>query len=181
MDEQYRREHLVKILQNAYSGELAAAYAYRGHWKSLEDAAEIKRIKQIEDEEWLHREKVGRLLLALRARPLKRKEARMWVIGRAAGAACHLTGWFLPMYFAGRLETANVGEYESAARHAGALGLIEFESELRVMAAVEREHEIFFMSVVAGHRLLPFVRAIFKWSPVESPKASEAGSDLTPY
>ena len=168
MDEQYHREHLVKILQNAYSGELAAAYAYRGHWESLKDGAERQRIKQIEDEEWLHREKVGRLLDRMRARPLKRKEARMWLTGRVAGAACHVTGWFLPMYFAGRLETANVGEYESAARHAAEIGLIDFESELRVMASVEREHEIFFMSVVAGHRLLPVVRAVFKWGPVES-------------
>ena len=181
MDEQHHKEHLVKILQNAYSGELAAAYAYRGHWKSLEDAAEIKRIKQIEVEEWLHREKVGRLLAGLRAKPLRRKEARMWLIGRTAGVACHVTGWFLPMYFAGRLETANVGEYESAARHAAELGLIEFESELRVMAAVEREHEIFFMSIIAGHRLLPFARAIFKWGPVAPPASSEAKSDLTPY
>ena len=105
----------------------------------------------------------------------------MWLIGHTAGAACHVTGWFLPMYFAGRLETANVGEYESAARHAAELGLIDFENELRVMAAVEREHEIFFMSVAANHRLLPFVRAIFKWGPVETTKATEAGSDLTPY
>ena len=181
MDEQYHREQLVKILQNAYSGELAAAYAYRGHWKSLKDGAERNQIKQIEDEEWLHREKVGRLLDRVQARPLKRKEARMWLIGRTAGAACHVTGRFLPMYFAGRLETANVGEYESAARHASELGLIDFESELRVMAAVEREHELFFMSAVAGHRLLPFVRAIFKWGPVESPSSREAESDLTPY
>ena len=181
MDERYHREHLIKILQNAYSGELAAAYAYRGHWNSLKDGAQRKRIIQIEDEEWLHREKVGRLLLGLQSRPLKRKEARMWLIGRVAGIACHVTGWFLPMYFAGRLETANVGEYESAAGHAAELGLIDFESELRVMAAVEREHEIFFMSVVARHRFLPFVRAIFKWGPADSSSSREAESDLTPF
>lgn len=181
MDQKHHREHLVKILQNAYSGELAAAYAYRGHWKSLKDAAEIDRIKQIEDEEWLHRKKVGRLLESLSARPLKRKEARMWLIGRAVGIACHMIGRFLPMYFAGRLETANVGEYASAASHAGELGLVEFESELRVMAAVEKEHEIFFMSVVANHRLLPVMRAIFKWGPVAASKARKAESDLTPY
>ena len=181
MDERYHRDHLIEILRNAYSGELAAAYAYRGHWKSLKDAAEIDHIKKIEDEEWLHREKVGRLLEAMRSAPSKRKEARMWLIGRTVGLACHLIGRFLPMYFAGRLETSNVGEYEAAARHAGELGLIEFESELRVMAAVEKEHESFFMGVVANHRLLPFMRALFKWGPVESPKARKAGSDLTSH
>ena len=29
------RRNLIRILQNAYSGEIAAAYAYRGHWKSV--------------------------------------------------------------------------------------------------------------------------------------------------
>jgi Uma2 family endonuclease len=29
------RQNLIRILQSAYSGELAAAFAYRGHWKSL--------------------------------------------------------------------------------------------------------------------------------------------------
>jgi demethoxyubiquinone hydroxylase (CLK1/Coq7/Cat5 family) len=178
MDKHYHRQHLVKILQNAYSGELAAAYAYRGHWKSLKNAAEINRIKQIEDEEWIHREKVGRLLASLGSRPLKRREVKMWLIGRSVGIACHVTGWFLPMYFAGRLETANVEEYATAARHAAELGLPEFESELRVMAAVEKEHEIFFMSVVANHRLLPYMRAIFKWGPVEPSKAQKAESGI---
>ena len=171
MDEQYHREHLVKILQNAYSGELAAAYAYRGHWKSLEDAAEINRIKQIEDEEWLHREKVGRLLLALAGEALEEK-------GSADVADRPHGGRRLPSDRAGFCLCISPGgskpqTSESMNRRPATpaeLGLIEFESELRVMAAVEREHEIFFMSVVAGHRLLPFARAIFKWGPVESPK-----------
>ena len=178
MDERYHRRHLVKILQNAYSGELAAAYAYRGHWKSLKDAAEINHIKRIEDEEWVHREKVGRLLEALGSRPLKRREVKMWLIGRSVGIACHMIGWFFPMYFAGRLETANVDEYATAAWHAAELGLVEFESELRIMAAVEKEHELFFMSVVANHRLLPVARAIFKWGPVEPAKAQKAESGV---
>ena len=29
------REQLINILRLAYSGELAAAYAYRGHWHSV--------------------------------------------------------------------------------------------------------------------------------------------------
>jgi len=46
------RQNLIRILQNAYSGELAAAYAYRGHWRSLKkSAAEREKIKQIEAEE----------------------------------------------------------------------------------------------------------------------------------
>ncbi len=29
------RQNLIRILQSAYSGEMAAAYAYRGHWKNI--------------------------------------------------------------------------------------------------------------------------------------------------
>jgi hypothetical protein len=35
----------------AYSGELAAGLAYRGHWRSVRDAAERERIQTIEAEE----------------------------------------------------------------------------------------------------------------------------------
>jgi demethoxyubiquinone hydroxylase (CLK1/Coq7/Cat5 family) len=164
LDSQLRsQEALVRILQNAFSGELAAAYAYRGHWKSLKNGEEILSIQKIEHEEWLHREKVGNLLATLGARPRKTKEIKMRIIGRTIGFFCHLTGWFLPMYFAGRLESQNIKEYADAALHANQLGLKEYESELLVMSAVEREHEIFFFNVIANHRLLPLMRRVFKW------------------
>ncbi|HVG20081.1 MAG TPA: ferritin-like domain-containing protein [Blastocatellia bacterium] len=163
MDKSSDHKQLVHILQAAYSGELAAAYAYRGHWKSLGNPAEREKIRQIENEEWIHREKVGLMLASLGASPVKTREAKMWLIGRAIGIACHFTGWFLPMYFAGRLESGNVEEYNCAAFHARESRLLNFESDLRVMAGVEKEHEIFFMKMVAGHRLLPLMRAAFKW------------------
>jgi demethoxyubiquinone hydroxylase (CLK1/Coq7/Cat5 family) len=157
------RQLLVRILQSAYSGELAAAHAYRGHRRSLSDPEEQEHIRRIEDEEWLHREKVGRILSELQAGPRRLKELKMLLIGRAIGLSCHVAGWFLPMYFAGRLESRNVNEYESAAEHACTLGLAEFASELRIMAVVEKEHEVFFMQTIASHRLLPLMRRIFRW------------------
>ena len=51
---------LIEILQLAYSGELAAAYAYRGHWKSVSDPEERHRIEEIENEEWHHRNSLVR-------------------------------------------------------------------------------------------------------------------------
>ncbi len=53
------RKNLIRILQNAYSGEIAAAYAYRGHWKSLKDSPERTEIKKIEAEEWDHRRRLA--------------------------------------------------------------------------------------------------------------------------
>lgn len=163
MDKSSDHQQLVRILQAAYSGELAAAYAYRGHWKSLSNPAEREKIRQIENEEWIHREKVGLMLASLGSSPVKPREARMWITGRVIGLACHFTGWFLPMYFAGRLESSNVEEYKSAALHARGAGLTQFESDLHVMASVEKEHEIFFMETVAGHRMLPLMLRVFKW------------------
>ena len=159
------RQNLIRILQNAYSGERAAAYAYRGHWQSLKkSAAERERIRQIEEEEWTHRREVGKWLEVLEAKPRKFKEAMLWTIGRSLGAACHVSGWFFPMYFAGRLESGNVKEYEDAAAFAKELEMPECFDELMEMARVEQEHEDFFRAVVARHRLLPITRKFFRWS-----------------
>jgi demethoxyubiquinone hydroxylase (CLK1/Coq7/Cat5 family) len=163
MSERSPRQQLVHILQAAYSGELAAAHAYRGHRKSLKNPVEQEHIQRIEDEEWVHREKVGRILYELQSGPARLREMKMLLIGRTIGLLCHVIGWFLPMYFAGRLESRNVVEYESAAVYARRLGLAELASDLGTMAIVEKEHEVFFMHTIASHRLLPLMRRIFGW------------------
>jgi demethoxyubiquinone hydroxylase (CLK1/Coq7/Cat5 family) len=163
MTPQVHREGLVRILQNAYSGEQAAAFAYRGHWKSLRDPEEIRQVRRIEEEEWTHRREVGEMLAKLGEAPVRASEVRTWTIGRTLGGLCRVIGWFLPMYFAGRLERGNAKEYDDAAEHAAALGLETFEQALRVMADVEREHEVFFQSMVKGHRMLPVMRRLFGW------------------
>ena len=68
------------------------------------------------------------------------------------------------MYFAGRLESQNSIEYEDAAVFAKELGMDQCVEDLLDMARVEVEHEEFFSSVVAGHRLLPIMRKVFRWS-----------------
>lgn len=163
MDNRTHRNHLIEILQGAYSGELAAGFAYRGHWKSVKKRHERAAIQKIEREEWIHRKRVGEMLASLGDGPRRLREAKLWMIGRTIGLACHLIGWFLPMYFAGRLESGNVVEYEVAASHAAALGLKEFETDLLEMARVEKEHEFFFLQIIVGHRLLPVTSAVFGW------------------
>ena len=150
------REHLdrlVEILSNAYSGERAAAFAYRGHWRSLADPEERRRVRQIEEEEWVHRREVGAMLAKLDARPRRMKEMRAGIIGRTLGFMCHLSGWLAPMYGAGKLESRNVREYEDAARHAQRGGRQEWVDSLLTMAEVEWDHEAYFRSCVASHRL----------------------------
>jgi len=174
MDHRAHREHLIHILQGAYSGELAAGFAYRGHWKSVSNPHERAAIQKIEHEEWVHRERVGEMLASLGGAPQRLREVKLWLIGRTIGVACHMIGWFLPMYFAGRLESGNVVEYQVAAYHAAQLGLKEFETDLLEMAGVEKEHELFFSSVIIGHRLLPVVSAVFGWGKVAEPEQKAA-------
>jgi hypothetical protein len=159
-------ENLIALLQIAYSAERAAAYAYRGHWHSVADADERIRIKQIEDEEWHHRELVGEMLASLGAQPNRQREFRSLIIGRALAFLCHVMGWFPPMYGAGRLESRNVREYETAARYARDCGRGEFVDCLLTMAEVEWEHEYYFRSRVLLHS---FGRRLTLW-PSPPPK-----------
>src|SRR6266704_2936464 len=145
------REQLIVLLQLAYSGELAAAHAYRGHWHSVRQADERESIRKIEDDEWRHRKLVGEMLAGLGAGSSKRREIRAAIIGRTLGFLCHVTGRLAPMYGAGKLESRNIREYETAARYARDCGKTEFTDCLLTMAEVEWEHELYFRTRVQSH------------------------------
>jgi len=161
--EQAHRKALIDILKDAYSGELAAALAYSGHWRTLRDPEQRAAIQQIEQDEWDHRQCVGELLRAMGERPASFKDIRRRVIGTVIALGCRVVGWFIPMFFAGRLEGQNICAYDVAAPHAAALGLGECEKQLLHMAEVERQHEAYFHSLIAEHRWFPMFRKIFGW------------------
>jgi hypothetical protein len=152
MPQQTDRHNLIALLQLAYSAELAAAYAYRGHWHSVTDTDERKRIEQIENEEWHHRKLVGEMLSSLNSRPNAFREVRAVIIGRVLSVLCHLSGWLVPMYGAGKLESRNIREYETAARFAHRCGRHDLIDCLLTMAEVEWEHEHYFRLRVLSHR-----------------------------
>lgn len=164
------RKALVGILRYAHAGELGAAYAYRGHWRAVTAPDDVEGIRRIEEEEWAHRKMVRHMLRELGARPFFPLEILLGAVGRTVGLLCHVTGWFLPMYFAGRLEFGNVDQYEDAAFHARRLGLKGMEKTLHAMTLTEREHELFFMNKVEGHPLLPALQFILRWGPIEKRK-----------
>ena len=147
------REKLITILQSAYSGELAAAYAYRGHWQSVSAPAEREAIREIEEDELRHRELIGDMLAKLGGGPNQRRELRATIIGRTLGFLCHVMGWLAPMYGAGKLESRNIREYETAARHARDAACEEFIECLLEMAEVEWDHEHYFRSCVLSHSI----------------------------
>jgi rubrerythrin len=159
---------LVALLRLAYSGERAAAYAYRGHAASVRDPDERARIRAIEEEEWRHRREVGAMLAALGAPVSRAREARAAAIGRTLGLLCHVMGRLAPMYGAGRLESRNIREYEAAARHARDCGRDAWVDCLLAMAEVEWEHERYFREHVLGH---PLGRRLPLW-PASPPRAS---------
>ncbi|MGH9186846.1 MAG: ferritin-like domain-containing protein [Acidimicrobiales bacterium] len=159
------RRSFVTLLQAAYSGELAAARAYHGHWRSVHDEQDRAEIQRIEQAELHHRRLVGEMLAELGAGPARWRELLMGTIGRSAGAMCHVSGRFLPMYVAGWLEAINVNQYATGATHASALGLDHFLVDLRDMVEEEQRHERFFAARAAGHRLLPVVRWVGRWDP----------------
>jgi rubrerythrin len=162
------RAALVALLQLAFSGELAAAHAYHGHARAVADPEERRHIETIEREELHHRALVGDMLRALGAGPSPARERRAACLGRVLGALCHVTGWLAPMYGAGRLESRNIREYESAARLAHAARFPQWVDCLLTMAEVEWEHEHYFRGRVLAHR---FAARIPLW-PEPPPKAT---------
>jgi hypothetical protein len=165
LSELEHRPSLIKILQMAYSGERAAAFAYQGHWRSVRDVTQQQAIRKIEDDEWLHRHDVGQMLTILGATPVWWREWLMACIGRTVSIGCFIIGWFFPMYLAGQLESNNVSEYDDAATHARALELHQMAAQLTAMAETERAHEAFFVNEVILHRWLPLANRIFGWHP----------------
>jgi hypothetical protein len=180
MSPEASRRALIRVLQNAYSGELAAAFAYDGHSRSVSDPRERAAISRIREEELDHRERVGRMLAQLAAAPDPALELKLTVIGRTISALCFIGGWFVPMYGAGRLEAGNIAEYEAAARLAAGAGRGDLVDSLLGMAEVEWDHELYFRTKVESsvwRRLLP------AWTvpaPRESIRLNGPGTFSTP-
>jgi hypothetical protein len=162
-------QDLIRLLQNAYSGEKAAAYAYRGHAESVSIAIERDEIRKIEQEEWEHRDCLLKMLTSLGAKPRFSRELVMTTVGVVIYFLCRLGGvlnvfnfgWFMSMYGAGKLERSNIGEYEVAALMARSCGQTQFIDDLIHMAEVEWDHEMYFRSKTVTSK---WTRIIPLWS-----------------
>lgn len=159
---------LIRLLQDAYSGERAAYFAYDGHYKSVRDETERHEIRRIRDEEEAHRQCVGGLLRELGSGPRASRERLMSLVGLTIGLLCRLGGWFIPMYGAGKLERGNIVEYVTAARLAQEAGHTSMIEPLLRMAEVEWDHEAYFRAKTLSHWAARFVPI---WSPAP-PRAS---------
>ena len=154
---------LVKQLRLAYSAEKAAAFAYVGHAHSVKNPAEKVAIKQIEMDEWHHRETVLAIMRQYDIPVSRYNETKYHVIGKIISLSCHVIGWFMPYYFAGRLESGNVCEYFIMMRYFNQLGITDHDDVLYEMGMKEKEHELYFQKRIENNRLLPIFERIFGW------------------
>lgn len=154
---------LTDLLQQAYSAEKAAAFAYQGHAGSVKNIDEKKAIKQIEIDEWNHRAEVLKMMKQYEVPVSQWYEVKNYIIGKNISAACYVIGWFMPFYFAGNLESGNVCEYIRMKRLFNALGITEHDEILYEMSLREKEHEVYFYEKIKDNKLLPFFERFFSW------------------
>lgn len=147
----------------AYSAERAASFAYQGHAGSVKDAEEKKAIRQIELDEWHHRAEVLKIMQLYNIPVSKWQEIRFYVIGKIISISCYVLGWFMPYYFAGRLESGNVCEYFKMMKYFHETGITEHNEVLFEMGIKEKEHEIYFLDKIKNKAMLPFFEKIFGW------------------
>lgn len=159
---------LVDLLQKAYSAEKAAAFAYQGHAASVRDPMEKAAIRQIELDEWNHRREVLSLMDLYDVPVSRYYERRFHVVGKVISASCYVIGWFMPFYFAGRLESGNVCEYFRMKQYFNGLGIREHDQILYEMGMKEKEHEVYFLGGIKTHPLLPFFERLFAWGRLGS-------------
>ena len=170
--------NLITLLQKAYSAEKAAAFAYIGHAKSVRNPEEKKAIKQIEIDEWEHREEVLAIMNQYEIPISKYYEFKFHVIGKLISFSCFIIGWFMPYFFAGRLESGNVCEYFVMMHYFNELGIEEHDKCLYDMGIKEKEHEIYFLKVISKSKLLPFFERVFGWGVEKGMNDVDYGSLL---
>lgn len=159
---------LIDLLQKAYSAERAAAFAYIGHADSVKKKEEKTAIKDIEEDEWHHREQVLEIMKQYDIPISKFYELKFYIIGKVIGFSCYIIGWFMPFFFAGRLESGNVCEYFVMMYYFQELEITTHNQDLYDMGIKEKEHEEYFLDQIKDSSLLPFFEKIFNWGKSRS-------------
>jgi hypothetical protein len=160
---QIQHKKLKDLLQRAYSAEKAAAFAYIGHAGSLKNLSEKAAVKQIEADEWHHRKTVLAIMQQYQIPVSKYYEFKYHIIGKTIGYACYVIGWFMPYFFAGKLESGNVCEYFKMMQYFYEINITQHNEVLYEMGIKEKEHEIYFLAQIKNKKLLPFFEKLFGW------------------
>jgi hypothetical protein len=161
-------KQLIDLLQKAYSAEKAAAFAYQGHSGSLRNKDQKEAVKQIELDEWNHRREVLQIMKGYDIPISKYYEFRFHLVGKIISSSCYIIGWFMPFYFAGKLESGNVCEYFRMIHFFHELGITKHDKILYEMGIKEKEHEMYFLGKIKSNNLLPIFEKIFFWGSRQS-------------
>jgi hypothetical protein len=159
---------LIDLLQMAYSAEKAAAFAYQGHAGAVSNHEEKMAIKQIEIDEWNHRTEVLKIMKEYDIPVSRYYEFRFHLIGKVISYSCYVIGWFMPFFFAGRLESGNVCEYFRMMQYFHELNIHKHNEILFEMGIKEKEHEVYFLGKIKNNKLLPFFEKVFGWGSSNS-------------
>jgi len=165
---QLQHPALIDLIKMAYSAEKAAAFAYQGHAGSLNDADAKKAVRQIEIDEWNHRKELADMMEQYGIKPSTWYEIKFHIIGKVIAGSCYVIGWFMPIYFAGRLESGNVCEYFRMKQYFNSLGITAHDQCLYDMGIKEKEHEVYFLEMIKQSKLLPVFEKFFAWGSKKS-------------
>lgn len=138
---------LVFHLKVAYSTEIGASTAYRGHAAATREPEVRAEIRRVLDDELHHRAAVGALLDELGARPWWWLELAFRLVGTVIGAGCHVWGGWASCFGAAQFELGGAGDYRRAARAAHAAGRADLVPRLERYKAQEEDHRRFFLSL----------------------------------
>jgi hypothetical protein len=166
--EKINHKKLIDLLKRAYSAEKAAAFAYQGHAGSVKDKDEKAAIRQIENDEWNHRREVLQIMKQYDIPVSRYYEFRFHVIGKTISFSCYVIGWFMPFFFAGKLESGNVCEYFRMMQYFHELDILEHNNTLYEMGIKEKEHEVYFLGKIRNKKLLPVFEKLFGWGSKNS-------------
>lgn len=90
-------------------------------------------------------------------------EIHFAIIGRIISASCYVIGWFMPFFFAGKLESGNVCEYFWMKQYFNKPGIHDWDLILYEMRMKEKEHEIYFLNKIKQSKVLPYFERLFNW------------------
>lgn len=144
-------------LRVAYSTEIGAVTAYRGHAAATRDPVVASLIRSIEQDERHHRVEVGKLLERFDAQPFVWLDLLYTLIGTVVGFGCHFWGPWASAFGAAQFEFGGVGDYRRAARAARAIGNPELAAQLETYQAQEAAHRAFFLDLARATFPIPWV------------------------
>jgi demethoxyubiquinone hydroxylase (CLK1/Coq7/Cat5 family) len=134
-------------LKVAYSTEIGAATAYRGHSAATKDPDVAAHIAFIEAEEHRHRARVGEMMDAFDARPFLPLEWVFTVVGTVIGFGCRVWGEWASAFGAAQFEFGGMGDYRRAAKAARSIDREDLAVELDHMEQDEADHRAFFLAL----------------------------------